>query len=347
MPKWTAAISILFLILNIHTVYAEKSYHNYYTKTELAKDAARYAKRSNELFFVLKSLMTEEEVRALRNVQLQFLMPRKNDYLLNFYATVDTQGPRIYLPFMSLKALEDLTTAYAWLQVHKYSHSTIDLYYMMLRYRPVSKFPNEKLPTILEALEIPKDAYKEPGVDKLSLKLRNQAWAFVIAHEAGHILYRHKGYNEITKSQARQDEIQSDRFAMDLLFRDKNTISIGSYLFFQALAYNFTHRSEFETEEQWENYMHNLATHPLNTDRIRHLSNYAEKAASQKGAAHRLRWMFMYNGFRKIEQTIRDKKLFRCLKEIAINAPVSILKPSKTHIPDLATTKKYCRNVVK
>lgn len=347
MPKWIAAISVLFLILNLPRAYAEKSYHNYYTKSELAGDAARYAKRSNELFFALKSLMTEEEVSALRNVQLQFPMPRKNDYLLNFYATVDIQSPKIYLPFMSLKALEDLTTAYAWLQVHQYSHSTIDLYYMMLRYRPIGRFTDKKLPTILEALGIPKDAYKEPGVDKLSLKLRNQAWAFVIAHEAGHILYRHKGYNEITKEQARQDEIQSDRFAMDLLFRDNNMISIGGFLFFKALAYNFTHRSEFKTEEQWENYMHNLATHPLNTDRIRHLSIYAEKAATQKGAAHRLRWMFMYNGFKTIEQTIRDKQLFRCLKEIAIHAPMKILKPSKTHIPDLATTKKYCRDVVK
>ncbi len=347
MKKAVSYCVCVFLLLLPMEAYGGRSFHNHYSPNQLTKDTVRYVRRLNELLAALRSLMTPEERRTLSRVQIRFPMPKKGDNLNNFYSLPSSTDPLVYMPLLSLKAVEDMTTAYAWLQVHNYSQSTIDLYYMMLQYRSDDKFPSNHPQTLLKALNIPENANKNRKVDEFSLQLRNQAYAFILAHELGHILYRHKGYNEITKRQARLDEIEADLFAMNLLSRDNENIPIGGFLYFQALAYNFPHRAEFDSEDEWMNYMHKQATHPLSVDRIRHMWKYAEKATNRKSLGHRLKWMFMYNGFKQIENILRDRPLHRCLKLISINAPMDILRPNRRHVPNLAMTQKYCRSVVK
>ena len=81
------------------------------------------------------------------------------------------------MPVLSLKQLEDLAFAYAWLQVAGKSHSAIDLYYAMLRHKPKSKFPGGRYPDILTALGAPNNVMQIPQVRNLAISIRNEAYA--------------------------------------------------------------------------------------------------------------------------------------------------------------------------
>ncbi len=152
------------------------------------------------------------------------------------------------------------------MQVNDFRQSTIDLYYAALRHRPLARYPRQKYTNVLTATGIPKDVYKQPSVDSLSLSLRNEAYAFLIAHELAHVLFGHKGYAEITKAQARADEVKSDRFALDVTARI-TTSPLGAVFHFPAQIYRFRHRGEFNSAEAWYNYSLTVATHPMAVDR--------------------------------------------------------------------------------
>ncbi len=103
----------------------------------------------------------------------------------------------VAMPVLSLMFLEDLCTAYAWLHLKGYSLETIDEYITMLRYKKAADFPDGRYPPPLKALKIPPNALAERAVDDLSLRFRNTAYAFILLHEIGHILYEHRGYKNI------------------------------------------------------------------------------------------------------------------------------------------------------
>lgn len=87
-------------------------------------------------------------------------------------------------------------------------------------------------------------------VDTLSLSLRNEAYAFIIAHELGHIRFRHKPLAEISPIQAQKDEAKADRFALDLLERTQAP-ALGAVFFFQAQIFALMHRHEFALDAEW------------------------------------------------------------------------------------------------
>lgn len=298
-----------------------------YANEVLQNDARRLRTAVGKIYELgIKPSLSRSERNGMGDVEFRFPMPKPGDDPLNFYAYRDGSKAIVVMPVLSLKALEDLTTAYAWAQVNGFRQSTIDLYYAALRHRPISKFPGQKYTDVLTALGIPQDAYKQPGVDSLSLSLRNEAYAFIIAHELAHLLFRHKGYAEITKAQARADEVQSDRFALDVLARTA-TPPLGVVFFFQAQIYRFRHRGEFNSRDAWSNYLMTAATHPMPVDRLKSMASYVSGPLADRRGQEKKLWREIGGLIKQLAVILEDGDLPLCIARVAAEAPWHVLKP--------------------
>jgi hypothetical protein len=200
----------------------------------------------------------------------------------------------------------------------------------MLRYRDKTGFPGGTPPAVLSALGVPKDAYKtSKKVDELSLNLRNEAFAFIIAHELGHILFRHKPLDQISAKQAQDDEIESDRFGLDV-FQRTGTVALGPTLFFQAQIYRFLHRHEFESEEAWGEHVQLKMTHPLSVGRIRSMADFIEGPLLRSRPTEAGIWPDIAAKLRAMTDVMEDMPLARCVVHMAKTSDLSILRPKKT-----------------
>jgi hypothetical protein len=313
-----------------------------YPKATLQNEADRLSQAVRKIWSIgLEPHLTPEERASIGEIDFRFPMPKPGDDLLNFYAYRDNSGKAVVvMPVLSLKALEDLATAYAYVQVSGLRHSTVDLYYAMLQHRPTERFPGGRPPDVLAALGIPADAVSDPRVDRLSLSLRNEAYAFMVGHEVAHVLFRHRGYSLITKAQARADEVQSDRFALELMARTA-TPPMGAVLYFQAQVYRFDHRGEFASDAAWEDYLMTVATHPMSVDRIRAMADHIAGPLAARRGSERAVWVGIGRQLARVADILRDGELQRCIAKVARDAPLTVLKAGPRD-PD-ATLLATCR----
>jgi hypothetical protein len=199
---------------------------------------------------VIAPVLLSDERRALGQVQVFYPLPGEDPYTnapFGYYSVSDTGGGKIVLPVLSLKFLDDLCIAYAWLQVHNYSLETISDYVAMLKYRGL-----RNLPPVLPTLGIPADALSDKEVYELSLGHFVTARTFILAHELGHLRFRHEGSSI-------SNEMKADAFAVDVMQRT-SLPPLGIMVFFMADA-------------QMEDYPPRPnATHPLSADRLRALA---------------------------------------------------------------------------
>jgi len=268
-----SALVALFAGLFLWTASAsgENPAATLYDRETLAYWGERYARTSNRILH--EGLFPEldlQEYKALGSVELAF--PPRGDDLIGFYAA--WPPPKIVLPVVSLKLLDDLSIAYAWLWAKGYSFETVDAYVAMLRYKPLAAFPGGRYPSPFEALGIPANAIDDPQVDDMSLRFFNSARAFILAHELAHILYKHEGRGP----QVLQDEIAADRFALDLLARAGN-VPMGIILYFQAMAHWSPNRAQFRSDAAWKAFIAEHRTHPLSAERITRIAQALDELA--------------------------------------------------------------------
>jgi hypothetical protein len=75
-------------------------------------------------------------------VQIELpLIGAKTGTPLDFYTMGQVGHAAVFMPVFSLLFLEDLASAFAWLQRHDYSLETVEEYITMLRYKKASDFP--------------------------------------------------------------------------------------------------------------------------------------------------------------------------------------------------------------
>jgi hypothetical protein len=300
-----------------------------HTPADIEKSAPRLSGFVKKLYDIgVKPYLTVDERSKLGEFELRFPLPSPKDPPLDFYADEDNGKPIVVLPILSLRMVEDMATAYAWLHHNGMSYGSIDLYFSMLRHKPKADFPGGKYPPLLATLAIPTNALDDKKVDELSLAFRNQTVAFLLVHELGHILYRHKGIDEITKARARADEVASDRFALDVLARTQ-TAPLGAVLFFQAQVYRLPHRGEFPTRKAWEEHLLKTETHPLTVDRIGAMADYIDGPLSRGRVKEVALWRFIALKLREVVRIMEDEPLQRCTARVAATADLSILKPRR------------------
>jgi len=328
MVTWIVIVLCL-LITCCAAVPCAADVSSMYPRFELESVAPRLAAALTKIYGLgVKPHLSPDELSSLGDFAFRFPLALPGDEVLNFYA--DSAGGKqiVVMPILSLKVMEDMATAYAWLYQNGMSLGTIDLYFAMLRHKPKVDLPGEKYPPLLATLGIPANALEDRKIDQLSLSIRNQAFAFVLVHELGHMLHKHKGYDVITKAQARADEAEADRFALDVLARTQ-TAPLGAVLFFQAQVYSHPHRGEFADRQAWQQYLLTTSTHPLTVDRIAALADYIEGPLVRGRAKETPVWSSIAVKLRVIVRLMEDEPLQRCTAQLAAAADLSILRPRK------------------
>jgi hypothetical protein len=297
-----------------------------YDAEKLAAERTRLETRTKGLWqLIYNRLLTADERAALKKAQLAFPSLSPDKSLLNFYA--DSRKETVYLPIHSLLFLEDACLAYAWLYEHGYSAETINEYVSMLKYRRPRDFPGGKFPPPLIALRIPANALTEKGVDALSLRFRNSAYAYVLAHEMGHILKRHPGNTAVRANTSRANERQADEFALQVLQRDKQ-VPMGAILLFQMMAFTASpSRFDYDSAEDWQKALR-AATHPVSADRIRALADGLKEGADRYGE-NRDAALFFADKLKSIADGMDDRDRQLYFRRIGQNAPVALLQPRK------------------
>jgi hypothetical protein len=211
----------------------------------------RYQRSTTKILtdVIWPALLSEEKRRFGRQPVLDFPLyaeGKARQHPLAFYVPRDLS--RVVMPVFSLKFLDDLCTAYAWLQVKGYSLETVSEYTAILKYGPASA----SLPPPLQALGIPADALKVAEVDELALGHFVTARLFILLHEMGHILY---GHGARTFAESVRNEQQADQFAISVIKRTPLP-PLGMLIFFLADA----HWSDFPAS--------GTDTHPVSGARV-------------------------------------------------------------------------------
>lgn len=241
---------------------------NMYDRAVVTREQARLASRVNEVWLkAFKPNLTPDEQRALSGVTVETAVD--GDPVLGYYSE---SRPRVVtMPAVSLLFFEDLCVAYAWLQRRGYRLETIEEYVTMLKYKDAAAFGG-RYPPPLKALGIPGDALTDPGVNDLSLRLRNTGYAFILAHELGHVRFQHPGNRAVPTAVSQANEVQADQFGLELMRRVAE-IPMGALIFFQTGIFYFDNRADYPSDAAWQAYLTREATHPLTAPRLRALSS--------------------------------------------------------------------------
>jgi hypothetical protein len=270
--------SLSAALLLVASVYASGGVNEMYADEELAREKPRYERRLREIFSAgLWAFMDGPEKQALSGVRID--VPLKGESPLDAHAYLNGSTPTVVLPALTLKFIEDLSVAYAWRHVHRYSLEPMDEYVAMLKYRRPADFPGGRVPDPRSALGVPARILEQDSrVDDLSLRFRNTAWAFILAHELGHQRFRHAGNLRVAPEVSQSNERAADAFAVDLLSRS-DTIPMGMILWLQATTGYFPNRADFASEAEYRTWTRSSATHPVNPERLQHLGTALNRAA--------------------------------------------------------------------
>ena len=217
---------------------------------------------------------TAEERTRLEGVEFRFDTSLPANEPFGFYSTRDT----VFASAASLKFLDDLSTATAWLDLNGFEQQTVADHMLMLHYwanREGSKRP----PKPLEALCIPANALSNSRVDERANRIFDGVVVFILLHELGHVRWAHPGYVGVPPETARANEEAADRFALDLLARI-NEAPLGVSVLFLAMANLWENRADYGTDEEYRRAMA-ARTHPLSPARLQSFATHL--AASGRG----------------------------------------------------------------
>jgi hypothetical protein len=215
--------------------------------------------------------LTQEEKEKLAGVVLSF-PPEDSQHPMNFYAPAGGQRKTVVMPISSLRLYGDLAMAYAWLNTNKYNLDPVTDYLAMLKYQWPAKLTTKPYRP-MEVLGIPANAREDSHVYDVFQRAFGTCVVFVMAHELGHLYYRHPSYDAVGVEVARANEEQADQFALEIM-RRIGEAPLGMPLFFTILAH-------LEPYSGDAGYLENRARsrHPVTASRIRAIARALEKSS--------------------------------------------------------------------
>lgn len=193
-----------------------------------------------------------------------------------------SDGHRVFVPLVGLKFIEDLTMAYAWRYRTDRSLEPFDVYLAMLRYRPERDWPDGRYMDPLEAFGVPELIWeRDRAVGELGTALRNEAWAFILGHELGHLYHRHPGNLRVAPAESQANEREADAFAF-AIFDRTHEIPLGAVLYFQATVAFFANRADAASDEAFARWQRDTATHPVNAQRLLDMAQRMRASAREE-----------------------------------------------------------------
>lgn len=255
-----ATLLILLLICTTSDTLA-RDFGDLYSHQKLLAAARRYTINLKGLWredFLSRLTISERSRAAQIHLNLPLLGLHHSPF--EFYSAENRQ--EVIIPIMSVKFLDDLSTAQAYLERFNCRKDAIFDYIVLLGRK--EDFPH--IPP-LRALGIPSNALDNPYVNKTSGNALKSAVYFIMAHEYAHVMYRHLGYDQITANQAQAQEIEADNFALRVMNRI-GVPPLGMVGYFALLSQYDRVPADFNTAQEYGNYLKYTATHPLSSKRL-------------------------------------------------------------------------------
>ena len=190
-----------------------------------------------------------------------------------FAFAADSNNRIVYMSIQSLKFLDEITIAEAWLARNGYSLESLFDYLLMLRNWRAAEPP----PPVLSTLCVPDNVLDDRETDERAQRSFATAIFFVMLHELGHIYYNHRGYDGVDPAVARKNEVDADAYALEVMAR-VGDIPVGVIYLFMTMAHLYEHQEDFSSEVEREL---NLArrTHPISAERLMRFAETMEKTA--------------------------------------------------------------------
>jgi hypothetical protein len=317
-----------------------KDLSSMYGERALSSWKERYSENINWNFeHVIKQALTPQEREFLENVNLEFPLIGNAREPFEYYAKVEYSAKiknlrrSVVVPIFSIKFLDDLAIAGAWLAVRGFGFPSevIREYVAMLKYKKASEFPTGNYSPPLKALHIPETPLDDPTVDDIAQKIVKLSIVYVICRELGHLYLNRHLRPPATMKENIDEAIRSDTFAMEIL-RRIGTPPILTYLF-NALVVWVPNRSDFSDEKSYEKYL-GLAPNPLTPERLNHLADLMVRGQSEyaRGQTNRhaaeisieseWRYILRLATFLECEQCQVDVKTLALTKKIKDLYPV-------------------------
>ncbi len=242
-----------------------------YPKAKLDADAARYGEQIRaEYRETILPQLTEAERAALSEVKIEVPAVGRRGDPFEFYRSENT----VYLPALSLRFFADLCLANAWLNAHGYDGTTVRDY-VGLFFREATVSPSAPLHPIFESLGIPANARDETAVSNRVDRNFGNTVVFLLAHELGHVLKKHRN-DAGDPALQRKQEIEADQFAIDVM-RRIGQIPLGLEFWFDLERIRYQAPREIPSDSEWQKYLSGL-DHPVTTERLNALADAIEKA---------------------------------------------------------------------
>ncbi len=160
-------IKLVFIIAaSLITVSAAE--HKIYDQKTLNKVYKPYSENiSYNYKHVIEDKLHRDERPQLRGLKLSFPLRGENNQFFDFYS--HSADRNVVIPIESVKFLDDVCQAAAWLEYKKMTGQALFDYITLLKYRP-NDFPGGKPMPPLQALGLPLDPTLEYYVDDVSQK---------------------------------------------------------------------------------------------------------------------------------------------------------------------------------
>ena len=332
----TRYVILLSSMLLASSTAGAQSFAYLYDIPTLQQEKLRYEQRIGNVYGRIAALLTEPERRALAGARIECpLIGAQTGTPVDFYTMGHISSATVFMPVLSLLFLEDLATAFAWLQHHNYSLETIEAYVTLLRSKKAADFPGGRYPAPLKALGIPPDALSDASVQTLAHAWRDEAYAFILLHEFGHVLARYPRIDGIPREVKGKHEEEADRFALTVLER-ADTNPMGMVLWLMAQANAMPHKGQLiaegvvKSEADWQMYVRTWALHPFTADRLSaialHLDGWTKRAGHGPPrdilTSHAARLAYIAEGF-------RDPELQECIAVVASRSDFATLEPRR------------------
>jgi hypothetical protein len=226
---------------------------------------------------------------------------------LEFYS--DPPKRQVFFPISSVKFVDDLSLAFAYYGSRGCDVDLVSDYAAALRFHP-----REARGSPLLSLGVPLSAYEAPDIDGPAQKILKSILFFVAAHEYAHVMYRHRSYTEITAPQAQQQEMQADRFALEVM-RRIGLPPTGVVFFFLVASRLEVTPGDFASPQAYETYLRQHVTHPVSASRVLAIADFMDdnRDAFSQSQVHPDSWQQRLHGeaeqMREIARTLDDRRM--------------------------------------
>lgn len=279
---------------------------------------------------VVLPTLTPDERSKVGRLRFTVLGRHERDPLT--YLAETGERPVITISVASIKFLDDIAIASAWLNENGYSQESIGYYASVLKYRALDRMPNGVHPAPLATLGVPSNALSDPRVNHASQVTLRSAIVFLLAHELGHVIHEHR--SDLSAIELQRQEVEADRFAIET-YRRIGLVPMGAVPLFYLSTYLGTHRADVASESQWLAHLQTAATHPLSSSRLRAISTELRRhpsdflRAEPKRDALLPKVVLLATELDRLAMLLDDPLLVRHARIVGTQIPLDELRPRR------------------